>query len=186
MKIIFLISFTLFFVISPVHGQILSDATGLVSRLDVKIGEQIFIVESVSNFNIPNFEFDENKKKLTLYISSGLENNLGELIIPHDLLGGNLTFYLNDQEYSPKVSSNEKISFVTLNFTGSGDNVLEIFGTTYHYGLTEQIDVNEINSPSLQQVNFFDDSLVWLLLAGFLIVGVIVFIVIKIKKRNKF
>ena len=36
----------------------------------------------------------------------------------------------------PKVNSNEKISFITLNFTGSGDNVLEIFGTTYLYGLT--------------------------------------------------
>ena len=186
MKIIFLISVTLLFVISPVHGQLLSDATGLASHLDVKIGEQVFIVESVSNFNIPNFEFDENEKKLTLFISSGLENNLGEIIIPHDLLGGNLTFYLNDQKYSPKVSSNEKISFVTLNFTGYGDNVLEIFGTTYLYGLTEQIDTDTTNSPSLQQVNVFDDSLVWLFLVGFMIVIVIAFIVMRAKKRNKF
>ena len=105
---------------APAYGQFLSDATGLANQLDVQIGEHTFEVETVSNFDIPDFEFDGDEKKLTLYLSSGLENNLGEIIIPHDLLGENLTFYLNDQEYFPRVNSNEKISFVTLNFTGSG------------------------------------------------------------------
>ena len=66
-----------------------------------------------------------------------MENNLGEVILPQNLLGGNLTFYLNDQEYAPQVRTNEKISFVTLNFTGSGDNTLDIVGTEYLSGLTE-------------------------------------------------
>ena len=78
------------------------------------------------NFDIPTFEFDKDEKKLTLHISSGLENNLGEVIIPQIFLGGNLTFYLNGQEYIPDVRINEKISFVTLNFTGIGDNTLDI------------------------------------------------------------
>ena len=183
MKIIFLVTIALLFVITPVYGQALSDATGLANHLDVKVGEHIFTVEAVSNFNIPNFEFDENEKKLTLYIFSGLENNLGEIIIPHNLLGGNLTFYLNDQEYFPKMNSNEKISFVTLNFTGSGDHTLEIFGTTYFYGLTEKTDTDQKDSSSLQQVGTFDDSLTWLFLVGFLIV-IVAFIVMKVKKRN--
>jgi len=169
---------------TPVYGQFLSDATGLVNQLDVQIDEHTFEVETVSNFDIPNFEFDGDKKKLTLYISSGLENNLGELIIPHDLLGGNLTFYLNDQEYFPKLNSNEKISFVTLNFTGSGDNTLEIFGTTNLLGLTEKDEMGQKDSSSFQQDETFDDSLGWLALAGSLIV-VAVFIVMKIKKRNQ-
>jgi len=169
---------------TPVYGQFLSDATGLVNQLDVQIDEHTFEVEIVSNFDIPNFEFDVDEKKLTLYISSGLENNLGELIIPHDLLGGNLTFYLNDQEYFPKLNSNEKISFVTLNFTGSGDNTLEIFGTTNLLGLTEKDEMGQKDSSSFQQDETFDDSLGWLALAGSLIV-VAVFIVMKIKKRNQ-
>ena len=169
---------------TPVYGQFLSDATGLANQLDVQIGEHIFEVETVSNFDIPNFEFDGDEKKLTLYISSGLENNLGEIIIPHDLLGGNLTFYLNDQEYFPKINFNEKISFVTLNFTGSGDNKLEIFGTTNLFTLTEKNEMDQKNSSSLQQGETFDDSLGWLALAGSLIV-VAAFIVMKIKKRNQ-
>ena len=169
---------------TPVYGQFLSDATGLANHLDVKIGEHTFEVETVSNFDIPNFEFDGDGKKLTLYISSGLENNLGELIIPHDLLGGNLTFYLNDQEYFPKINSNEKIFFVTLNFTGSGDNTLEIFGTTNLLGLTEKDEMEQEDSSSLQQGETFDNSLWWFALVGSLIV-VAAFIAIKIKKRNQ-
>ena len=169
---------------TPAYGQFLSDATGLVNRLDVQIGEHTFEVETVANFDIPNFEFDGDEKKLTLYISSGLENNLGEIIIPHDLLGGNLTFYLNDQEHFPNIHSNEKISFVTLNFTGSGDNTLEIFGTTYFFGLTEKDEVEQKDSSSLQQGETFDDSLGWLAIIGSLIV-VAVFVAMKIKKRNQ-
>ena len=169
---------------TPVYGPFLSDATGLANRFDVHIGEHTFEVETVSNFDIHNFEFDGDEEKLTLYISSGLENNLGEIIIPHDLLEGNLTFYLNDQEYFPKVNSNEKISFVTLNFTGSGDNKLEIFGTADLFELTEKDEVEQKDSSSLQQGEIFDDSLGWLALAGSLIV-VAAFIVMKIKKRNQ-
>ena len=169
---------------TPAYGQLLSDATGLANKLDVQIGEHTFEVETVSNFDIPDFEFDGDEKKLTLYISSGLENNLGEIIIPHDLLGGNLTFYLNDQEYFPKINSNEKISFVTLNFTGSGDNTLEIFGTTNLFDLTEKDEVKQKDSSSLQQDETFEDSLVWLALIGFLIVAA-AFTVMKIKKRNQ-
>ena len=74
-------------------------------------------------------------------LDSGLENNLGEVIIPVNLLSGNFTFYLNDQEFFPKIQSNEKISFITLNFTGSGTNVITISSTEYLSGLIEIIPV---------------------------------------------
>ena len=182
MKIIFLVSITLLLVITPVYGQLLSDSTGLVNRLDVQIGEHIFEVETVANFDISNFEFSEDEKKLTLYISSGLENNLGEVVIPHDLLGGNLTFYLNDQEYFPEINSNKKISFVTLNFTGSGDNELEIFGTNL-FDTTEKNEMKQKYSSPLQPGEVFDDSLIWIVLIMSLII-VAIFVTMKIKKRN--
>ncbi len=124
-------------ILSPAYGQLLSDATGLVNRLNVQSAGHTFEVKTVSNFDIYDFDFDRDEKLLTLYISSGLENNLGEIIIPANLLGGNFTLLLNDQEYSAKINSNEKISFITLNFTGSGDNRLEIFATEALSGVTE-------------------------------------------------
>jgi hypothetical protein len=181
LKIIFLVCIALFFVVTPVYGQFLSDATGLVNRLDVQTGGHSFEVEITSNFHVQNFEFDKDEKRLTLYIVSSLENNLGEVIIPQSLLGGNFTFYLNEQTYIPKINTNEQISFVTLNFTGSGDNKLDIFGTTYLSGLTEIIET-DIPSQKTSPV-IYDDKLIYA--AILLIVGGIVAVVIFTVKRKR-
>jgi len=126
----------LFLVITPAFAQ-LSDRTGLVNRLDVKTGGHSFEVQTVSNFDVSNYTFDEEQKRLTLYVTSGLENNLGELYIPKTLLSGNFTFYINGQQYHPVVKINEQISFITLNFTGSGDSKIEIIGTDYLHGVNQ-------------------------------------------------
>jgi hypothetical protein len=130
------ISFLLLLVVTPAFGQ-LSDRTGLVNRLDVKTGGHTFEVETVANFDIQNFEFDEEQKRLTLYASSSLENNLGEIYLPQTLLSGNFTFYINGQESFPTIKSNDDIVFITLNFTGSGNNKIEIIGTEYLQGLDQ-------------------------------------------------
>ena len=185
MKILFALSIALLFVVTPVYGS-LSDATGLVNRLDVQTGGHTFEVKTTSNFDIPTFEFDKDEKKLTLHISSGLENNLGEVIIPQNLLWGNLTFYLNDQEYIPHVRINEKISFVTLNFTGVGDNTLDIVGTDYLSGLTE-ISESDLPSPNIipSRSATFDEELVNTLIITLLIIGGIVgAIIFKVKRRK--
>lgn len=128
----------LLLVITPAFAQ-LSDRTGLVNRLEVKTGGQSFEVQTVSNFDISNYEFDDTNKRLTLYITSGLENNLGEVYIPQTLLSGNFTFYINGEPYSPKVKINDQISFITLNFTGSGDSKIEIIGTDYLQRINQTI-----------------------------------------------
>ncbi len=137
MKSKLFISFLLLLVVTPAFGQLLSDKTGLVNRLDVKTGGYTFEVETVANFDIQDFEFDEEQKRLTLYVSSSLENNLGEVYLPQTLLNGNLIFYINGEEYLPTIKLNDNISFITLNFTGSGNNKIEIIGTDYLQGLNQ-------------------------------------------------
>jgi len=117
-------------VFTPAFGA-LSDATGLVKRFDIETGGLVFEIITTSNFDVQKVEFDKDKKQLTFYIVSSLENNLGELIIPKGLLSGNFTFYLNDQEYQPKIKSNDRIAFITLNFTGSGNNKVDVIATNY-------------------------------------------------------
>jgi hypothetical protein len=106
-------------VFAPAFGAI-SDATGLVNRFDIETGGHVFEITTTSNFDVQEVEFDKEQKKLTLYIFSSLENNLGELIIPQNLLSGNFTFYLNDQEHHPKIKSNEKIAFIKSQSEGGG------------------------------------------------------------------
>ena len=181
MKISLFIPILLVLIVTPAFGA-LSDATGLVNRLDVDAGGYTLEVKVVSNFNVIDHEFDKDEKRLTIFIDSGLENNLGEIIIPKLLLDGNFTFYLNDQEFFPKIKSNEKISFVTLNFTGSGNNKLEIFGTTYLNSLTERDEIDYV-FDALQKGETLDDSLGWLTLAGLLVI-IAAYITMKIKKRK--
>lgn len=115
---------------TPAFGAI-SDATGLVNRFDIETGGHLFEVTVTANFDVQEVEFDKNKKQLTFHLVSSLENNLGEIIIPRNLLSGNFTFYLNDQEHYPKIKSNAKIAFITLNFTGSGNNKVDVIATNY-------------------------------------------------------
>ena len=154
MKSKLFISFLLLLVVTPSFGQ-LSDKPGLVNRLDVKTGGYVFEVETVANFDIQDFEFDEEQKRLTLYVSSNLENNLGEIYLPQTLLSGNFTFYINGQEYFPTIKLNDDISFITLNFTGSDNNKIEIIGTDYLQGVNQtSIPIeNELPTENKSQDN---------------------------------
>jgi len=138
LKIILFVPLLLLLVLTPAFGQLLGDKTGLVTRFDVQTSGYTYEIQTVSNFDVTDHEFDKDEKRLTIFVKSGLENNLGEVIIPKILLGGNFTFYLNDLEFNPKIKSNEKISFVTLNFTGLGNNKIDIIATEALVGVKEQ------------------------------------------------
>ncbi len=174
----------LVFVFTPAYGQLLSDATGLVNRLDVTVGGQMFEVKTVSNFDVYDYEFDEDEKRLTIFISSGLEDNLGDLIIPQTLLGGNMTFFLNGEEYFPNVSVTDRVAFATLNFTGSGENRLDVVGTNYFFGLTEKSpDIQDVSSPVSKPMKITDDLTLWTVVVV-VVIGIIIYLAIKVKKGN--
>ena len=178
---------------TPASGQLLSDATGLVNRLDVQTSGHTFEIILTSNFDLTDYRFDKDQKQIVLYIDSGLEDNLGEIIIPQNLLSGDFTFYLNDQEFFPKIQSNEKIHFITMNFTGSGSNVISITGSEYLIGLSE-ITPDENKIPQTLDNDFLPPDgevggnssnfyLLWLAVGGILIT-VVVFAVTKFLKNK--
>ena len=181
MKSVIFILVALFFVIAPVSGQSLSDATGLINRLDVQTSGYTFEIKLTSNFDLTDYKFDKDEKQIILYFDSALENNLAEIIIPKNLLSGNFMFYLNDQEFLPRVESNEKISFITLNFTGSGSNVVKITGSEYLVGLDPIISNDSL---PLDSESIFDDYFVWLVL-GFALIVIVPCIVIIVRKPKK-
>ncbi len=120
-------------IILPVHmldadAQPLSDATGLVNRFDVMRDNSTFEVSIVANFDVPDVQYDQEQQMLTLYIDSSLDNNVGEVVLPIKVLDGEITFELNGQSYTPTINSNDDIYFILLNFTGTGDNQLVVYG----------------------------------------------------------
>ena len=69
-------------------------------------------------------------------------------------MSGNFTFYINGEEYFPTIKLNDNISFITLNFTGSGNNTIEIIGTDYLQGINQTIPIeNELISENKSQDN---------------------------------
>jgi len=193
LKSLIVFSVILIFVINPAYGQPLSDATGLINRLDIQTSDHDFEVVLTSNFDLVDYNFDKNNKQLTLYLDSGLENNLGEIIIPSNLLNGDFTFFLNDQEFFPKILSSERVHFITLKFTGFGSHVLSISASEYLVGLDE---IDPIQNTSSEKIDDdflppngeFDttpsnDYFVWLILGGIVVV-IVIFIVIKFLKNK--
>ncbi len=127
---LFIIIFTSLLFAQSAFGQFF-DTPGLVNRLPVETGGYIFDVITVSSFDIPDYQFSSEEKRLSLIISTGVSNNLAEIQIPKNLINGNFTFYLNGQEIFADVKTNEKISFITIEFPGKGLHKLDIIGTTY-------------------------------------------------------
>jgi len=171
---------------------LLSDATGLINRIDIQTSGHDFEVVLTSNFDLVDYSFDKNSKQLTLYLDSGLENNLGELVIPSTLLNGDLTFYLNEQEFFPKIQSSERVHFITMEFSGSGSNVISISGTEYLVGMDE-ITPLENDSSDTPNDDFLpsdgkfdttpsDDNLIWLIVGG-IVVAIVVVVAIKFVKK---
>ena len=193
MKSIVVLLVILFFVIPPTHGQLLSDATGLINRMNIQTSGYDFEVVLTANFDLLDYSFDKNEKQLTLYLDNGLENNVGEIIIPTTLLSGDFRFYLNDQEFFPKVQSDDRINFITMNFIGLGNNVVKIIGTEYLSGLDDVISIENNSSKSLDNdflppdgkssETLFDDYLIWLIVGGIVIV-IAVFVVTKFLKNK--
>ena len=192
MKSLIIFSLVFLFVITPAYGQLLSDATGLINHIDIQTSGHDFEVVLTSNFDLVDYSFDKNSKQLTLYLDSGLENNLGELVIPVTLLNGDLMFYLNEQEFFPKIQSSERVHFITMEFSGTGSNVISISGTEYLIGLDDVTPI-ENDSSETSTDDFLppdrkfdttpsDDNLIWLILGG-IVVAIVVVVAIKFVKK---
>ncbi len=115
----------------PVMAVPLSDMTGLKKSIDISTGGYDFEVEVVGTFDVVDHDFSADEKMLTIYLESNVEHNLTEIIIPRNLINGEFTFLLDEQQVFPKVHTSDEISFITLSFDGKGAHKLEIIGTTY-------------------------------------------------------
>ncbi len=193
MKSLIVFSIVLLFVLTPVYGQLLSDATGLINRLDIQTSGHIFEVVLTSNFDLVDYNFDKNNKQLTIYVNSGLDNSLGELVIPSTLLNGELKFYLDDKEFFPKIQSSERVHFVTLKFSGIGSHVFSVTGTEYLVGLDEivpnqnnsfdsSVDRDFLPSDGQFDTTSTENNLIWLIVGG-IVVAIIAVTAIKFVKK---
>ena len=113
------------------HAVPLSDKTGFRFSFPVETDGHSFVVEATGNLQITDLDFDKEKKSITLFIESSLENNSLEILFPNDLIGGNYNILLDDNEFVTKIQEGKHTTFVTMDFSGIGYHKIQIFGTTY-------------------------------------------------------
>ena len=129
--------------VSVVDAVPLSDMTGLKYTFPVKTDERSFTIETTGNLQVSNLDFDKNDKSLTLDITTSIENNILEVVIPSSLISGDFRFYLDDTELFPKFSKGKNSIFVTIEFSApAGNYEIKLQGTTYLdiFDISEKID----------------------------------------------
>tara|TARA_Y100000590_G_scaffold312765_1_gene353517 strand:- start:553 stop:1044 length:492 start_codon:yes stop_codon:yes gene_type:complete len=142
MKILLLVIFTLIISIPSALGLVLSEeGTGLTQNFIVQTGGYDFPVKVTGNLDVKDLSFDKDMKTITMSITSSLDGNLMEILIPQNLINGEFTFFLDNVEVFPQVALLTDNAFITLEFEGEGMHTLDIIGTTY---LPEFADVAPI------------------------------------------
>ena len=109
----------------------LSDKTGLRFTFPIKTDDHTFVVEATGNLQVTNLDFDKEKKLITLFVMSSIENNSLEISFSNDLIGGDYTIFLDNNEFPVKLQEGRHSTLVTMDFTGIGKHKIEIYGTTY-------------------------------------------------------
>ena len=109
----------------------LSDKTGLKFTFPIKTDDYTFTVEATGNLDITNLDFDKEKKSITLFVLSSIENNSLEVSFPNTLIGGDYSIFLDGEKFVPKLQTGSDRTFLTMDFTGMGKHKIEIVGTTY-------------------------------------------------------
>ena len=142
MKILLLVIFTLIISIPSALGLVLSEeGTGLTQNFIVQTGGYDFPVKVTGNLDVKDLSFDKDMKTITMSITSSLDGNLMEILIPQNLINGEFTFFLDNVEVFPQVALLTDNAFITLEFEGEGMHTLDIIETTY---LPEFADVAPI------------------------------------------
>lgn len=104
---------------------------GLRWAWPIHADQYTFIVNTTANYDVQNVTFDKQDKKLTFLGNSSHTDNIAEIEIPSNLIGGNYTIYQDGKQASPIVLKNGNLTTVILKFNDTGNVKTDILGTTY-------------------------------------------------------
>ena len=105
---------------------------GFTSKYMITTDGQNFEIIFGSNFLISSHTFSADDAILQFNIETSLMNgNIGEIVIPRDLIDGEFTVLLDDGEIPYHFSDTAKTSVISIIFDGKGKHTLDIIATNY-------------------------------------------------------
>ena len=100
---------------------------GFVNKYVINTEEGSFDLTAITNFLVSSHTFSANEKMLHFDIVSNFDHeNIGEIIIPHDLMNGEFIVLLDDKEISANVNKTTKSTVIIIEFDGKGERTIDI------------------------------------------------------------
>ena len=100
---------------------------GFVNKYMIDANGQNFEVTFTANFEVLSHTFSTDDKILQFNVNAIHEKeNVAEIIIPRDLIDGELTVLLNGKEIFAPVNKTERSSIISVVFDGKGDYTIGI------------------------------------------------------------
>lgn len=107
------------------------DHPGIKWDWKIKAENYTFDVVTVSNYDMQNVTFNEMNKELVFLGNSTHDENIAEIQIPTNLIGGKLTVTQDGKPISSIVIPGTDSSTVMLKFNQTGMTNTSVIGTTY-------------------------------------------------------
>jgi hypothetical protein len=105
--------------------------TGIKWEWKIKAANYTYIVTTVSNYDMKNVTLNSDNKELIFTGNSTHTDNIAEIEIPRNLIGGSLTVTQDGKQISPIVINGTDSSTIMLKFNQTGTTTTNVLGTTY-------------------------------------------------------
>ena len=107
------------------------DHPGIKWEWKINAANYTYIVTTVSNYDMKNVTLNSDNKELIFTGNSTHTDNISEIEIPSNLIGGSLTVTQNGKQISPVIINGTGSSTIMLKFNQTGITTTNVFGTTY-------------------------------------------------------
>jgi hypothetical protein len=104
---------------------------GIKWEWKINAANYTYIVTTVSNYDVKNVTLNSNNKELIFTGNSTHTDNIAEIEIPSNLIGGSLTVTQDGKQISPIIINGTGSSTIMLKFNQTGITTTNVLGTTY-------------------------------------------------------
>lgn len=104
---------------------------GIKWEWKIKALNYTYIVTTVSNYDMKNVTLNSVNKELIFTGNSTHTDNISEIEIPHNLIGGSLTVTQDGKQILPIIINGTDSSTIMLKFNQTGTTTTNVLGTTY-------------------------------------------------------
>ena len=97
----------------------------------IKTVNYTYVVTTVSNYDMKDVTLNSDNKELIFTGNSTHTDNISEIQIPRNLIGGSLTITQDGKQISPIIINGTDSSTIMLKFNQTGTTTTNVLGTTY-------------------------------------------------------